>query len=164
VAQLFSLGVMSIPTRIILFGVSSGLLWSSAPIYFSNRSREVFVISAIAGIIAGLLVSFALCKPLSRFNRRGTFFLGILALPLGAFCFGMSFGVVSLLVGYSDTSVTSVGNALVAPLYFGVFYAYMAIVASCASYFGFISIPSALLTTYLLRLIVLNKKNPQKPK
>ncbi len=154
---------MNIPIRITWFGVFSGLLWSSPPIYYSNRSREVLVIYAIAGIITGLLVSFALCKPLSRSNGWGTFFLGILALPLGAFCFGTSAGVVDLLVGYSDTSITSVGYSLVAPLYVGVFYAYMTIFASFVSYFGFISIPSALFTTYLLRLIVLQKKSPQEP-
>lgn len=154
---------LALSLRITFFGVFSGLLWSSAPIFFSNRTPHVFVICAVAGIITGPLVAFALSRPLSRSSRWGTFLLGLLALPLGAFCFGISFGLIELVAGYPDASIPSVSYALLAPLYFGVFYMYMAIVSSCFSYFGFISFPSALLTTYLLRLVLLYKLNPREP-
>jgi len=150
---------MSTRTRITLFGLASGLLWSLAPIYFSGRyyfgdgAPEIFYIYPTLGIITGILVSFTLYKPLLKLKPRGVLCLGLLALPIGAFYF-------SLFAGLADIAGGNIGvggsflQALPGLFFYGLFYI-CALVMMSLSYTGLILFSSAVITTYLLRLTIL---------
>ena len=140
--------------RILLFGALSGLIWSSVPIAIGNdRSVTTFVEFPMVGVITGILVSFALYKPLSKFNNWVTILLGILVLPVGSFCFGFCLGLITLAGGLIRGASFTMPIPLI-PLSTGVLSVNVAIMLSCFSYFGFIFFPAALLTTYLLRLTI----------
>jgi hypothetical protein len=145
---------MNVPARITLFGACSGLLWSSVAIFWSARSADVYTEYPVIGIVTGLLVSFALYRPLLRFHRWLTPALGILALPLGAFCFGACFGLTSTLLSFHHGGVVSFGDVVFGPLYSGFLYTYAAMVICIFSYYGLILFSSAVLTTYLLRFTI----------
>jgi hypothetical protein len=113
---------------------------------------------ALAGIFTGALVSFSLYKPLVRFGRCGTLLLGIIALPLGAFCFGFIFALVGMVTGDLGGRAT-----WASALYSGFLFAYMTAVCSCLSWWGLILLPSALLTTYLLRLTAIHRSGSRDP-
>jgi hypothetical protein len=150
---------MATSARIALFGVLSGLLWSAAPSCFiGTRSVGVFLLYALAAIFSGVAVSFSLYRPLLRCGRWVSLVLGVVALPLGAFCFGFALALLGMATG--DLA----GRATVAsPFYSGIFFAYMTAVCSCLSWWGFILVPSSLLTTWLLRLTILRRTNSRKP-
>lgn len=86
--------MQSVTLRVGIFGIVSGLIWSSVAIVCSARTAGIYREFPIAGIITGLLISLALYKPLLRVNCRGTLFLGILALPIGVFCFGVCWSLI----------------------------------------------------------------------
>jgi hypothetical protein len=143
--------VVSVPARILLFGVSVGLLWSLAPGGLSG-AFEIFgtLTVLIASGLTGVAVSFALYKPLTKAGRSGAFFLGVVALPLGAFCFGLCEPLIYFIThGVSMTR----DNESFMPLQLGLEYAGLSIISS----FALILIPLAILTTFFLRAVICSK-------
>jgi len=80
-------------------------------------------------------------------GRLGVLLLGILALPLGGFCFGVCLSLVRAGAGISASS----GDDQFTPLTLGAEYA----VFSVISLFAVFLIPLAVLTTFLLRAVLL---------
>jgi undecaprenyl pyrophosphate phosphatase UppP len=141
---------MNTTARVLTFGVISGLIWSLMLhlIFGSTGSiREAGPVMA-SGILSGVIVSFALQRPLARFGRLGAFVIGLLSLPLGAFVFGFFGELMEMLPGTSTSSPQSHN-----PLGSGFFYA-------AASIFAFYLFPPAILTTFLLRTVVLWRRRP----
>ncbi|HZM01381.1 MAG TPA: hypothetical protein VFC44_00020 [Candidatus Saccharimonadales bacterium] len=143
--------ILSVPGRILLFGVSVGLLWSLAPGGLS-LAFEVSGIPTvlIASGLSGVAVSFALYKPLMKAGRVGAFFLGIIALPVGAFCFGL-WDPVIYFITHGVSMAPSDGSLM--PLTLGVQYAVFSVITGYAE----LLIPLALLTTFILRAVILYK-------
>jgi hypothetical protein len=148
--------IVSIPTRIVFFGASCGLPWSLAPGGLGDRFRTVPEVVAVlvASIITGVLVSFTLSKPLMKFNREYTVLLGILSLPIGAFCFGVCISFTSLIVRHI-TGESFPGDEKFMPLTEGATYALLSVL----SLFAVILFPLAVLTTFLLRSVI--RHNPR---
>jgi hypothetical protein len=151
---------MNIPIRITVFGALSGLLWSSAPYLFTDGSSVAVMDCLVAGIITGLLVSFALYKPLLKFNRWGVLFLGILSLPISTLCFGVCAALFDLVTGHYSSGTLDVPLPLI-PFYQGIAYAYLAMAVIFTSFYGFIFPPLAVLTTYLLRQTIFYRTTPK---
>jgi hypothetical protein len=158
---------VNVPTRIILFGAISGLFWSLVPIFFVGRAVDVAVLCLITGVITGVLLSLALCKLLPKCNRWGTVLLGIITLPVGVFCFGVFISVI-----FSATHFITGGafpsadyeyslnpfKVLTLAVLSGLMYASTSVYLALTTFMTFL-FPSAVLTTYLLRLTVLGRSN-----
>jgi hypothetical protein len=136
---------MSNPTRIVIFGACSGLVWSLAPglyggLFFSPHIPLVLMLVTCA--IIGILVSFLLAIPLMKAKHWViTLPLGVLALPIGAFCFGLFFYLFQ--------------NAERNPFTVGLQFAFW---STLWPYFAIILVPSAVLTTVLLWKCLLIRK------
>jgi hypothetical protein len=154
---------MNAPARVTLFGACSGLLWSAVAIFWSARSAEVWAVYPIIGIITGLLVSFALYKPLLGFRTGLVPILGILALPLGTFCFGACSGLAFALLNLHPGGTVTFGDIVFGPIYAGFLYTYAAMVICFFSLYGLILFPSAVITTYLLRLTISRGRQAARP-
>jgi hypothetical protein len=120
--------------KAIVFGIISGLLWSliagSLVDLFNSATKTVFVL--FAGALTGAVVSLILKAPLIRFSWGWTFIGGFISLPLGAFIFGniMFFGGLGEFNG-AEFAVLSV-----------------------ISLFAIILIPLAIITTFILGVII----------
>jgi hypothetical protein len=80
-----------------------------------------------------------------NFNSSATFFLGVLALPLGGFFFGICFSLIHLAVeGKTNTYLDD-------PIGLGIYFA----IFSAISIFAFLLFPLSVLTTFLLRRFLL---------
>jgi len=136
---------MSNLTRIVIFGTCTGLAWSLAPgicggLFFDSDIPLVLMLVTCA--IIGILVSFLLAMPLIKANHWViTLPLGVLALPIGAFCFGLFFYL------FQNTE----GN----PFTVGLEFAFW---STLLPYFAVILVPSAVLTTVLLWKCLLIRK------
>ncbi len=144
----------SMPARIILFGISVGLLWSLAP----GSLNEQFLLAGaptvlVASGLTGVTVSFALYKPLMKCGRLGTFFLGIAALPVGAFCFGFCESVIYLIRQFHAGTGIIPGDDRFTPLALGAEYAVLSLISALAV----ILVPLAILTTFFLRAVICSK-------
>jgi hypothetical protein len=145
---------MNTNLRVLTFGVVSGLIWSVIPGLLSElfRSTGETVTVLVSGILTGALTSFALRAPLAKCRRQTAILLGLLSLPFGAF----AFGVLTSLVQWVVRELTGTSYRFVAhdfsPFHTGISYA----VLSAVSIFAFVLFPLAVLTTFLLRAMVLS--------
>jgi len=149
VAQLSTLGSMNTTTRVITFGIISGLIWSVIAAVLSGLNLGITVI--VAGILTGVSVSLALKSPLQTYGRWGGFVCGALSLPAGAFIFG----VIISLVNMAASKITGSGDfpfidPASNPVQTGVMYA----VISVVSLFVVALLPLAVLTTFILRAVI----------
>jgi len=135
---------MSTTARVLIFGVISGLIWSLA-LALQDGFDAVGADTLVPGILSGVLVSFALKTPLVKCGRLGTFIAGLLSLPLGAFLFGFLSALFAMLVGFLTGGIYDLH-----PLLSGLFCA----AVSVASLFAFYLLPPAVLTTFLLRAVI----------
>src|SRR5258708_7873214 len=123
-------------TRIIVFGTCSGLVWSLAPGLYGGLffySHVPLVLFFVSFALICILVSFLLAIPLIKANHWViTLLLGVLALPIGAFCFGLFF---SLFQNSGDSAFK-----------IGLDFAFWSTVGP---YVAIILVPSALLTTFV---------------
>ena len=137
-----------------MFGILSGVIWSAVPGTLSElfRSPGETATVIVAGGLAGVLVSLALKPVLARFGRWAALWLGILSLPFGAFAFGVFISLVQWLV----REFTGVAYRFVEqrfnPFQAGAEYA----VFSVISVFAIILFPLAVLTTFLLRAVIVS--------
>lgn len=137
---------MSITARVLTFGIISGLVWSLALFIFGGFSSVSETVKVLAsGILSGILVSFALKTPLSKFGWFGVFVAGLISLPLGAFSFGFFEAVLEIVVG-----VITGGTHDFNPFLIGSSFAAM----SVANLFALIFFPLAILTTFILRVVI----------
>jgi hypothetical protein len=143
----FSFGAMRIPASIlgsIATGGLTGILWSLFLSFYGDRSFEVFLESLIAGIITGVLLSLALYLPLAVSNWWVTLLLGIVALPVGAFCFGNCIWFADKAIGVaSDYSDGDPG-----PFIVGFLFA----LGSVFTRLSFVLFPLAVGNVFLLRI------------
>jgi hypothetical protein len=140
---------MSIKTRVITFGIISGLLWSVIAFGFGLfDSTKEFVLASPAGILTGLAVSFILKIPLTKFGRWWTFIFGLISLPLGAFIFGIIFSLLTL-SEWLNGSQYGIFNAVL----IGGGFALISVANLCAIYL----FPLAIITTFLLRIVIHSK-------
>jgi hypothetical protein len=131
---------MNTPTRIIVFGICSGLAWSLAPGALGGFSEEdSWAATIIVSVTTGIFISFALALPLRKSNHGLTFLLGVLSLPVAAF-----------LDGFLQTIADGSGS----PFWIGLVFAWFSI----GTMFGFIFVPCAILTTFLFRKWLLKSK------
>jgi hypothetical protein len=101
---------MKTRTRVCIFGLIAGLIWSVIPgilLKEFNSFTETIVV-LVTGAITGLLVSIALYVPLKKIKSwigffLGSLFFGIIALLLGAFLFGV-------LISIMETALTGLPN------------------------------------------------------
>jgi hypothetical protein len=136
---------MNTTTKVLVFGVVSGLIWSLVLIAFGDGFTSVRDTADILvpGILTGVLVSFALKKPLSTLGRFGAFIAGLLSLPLGAFLFGFLGSIMEII---------SVGTVDLNPILSGLFCAMVSVISIFAFYF----FPPAIFTTFILRAVILS--------
>ena len=136
---------MNTTVKVLVFGVASGLIWSLAPIILGDgftSARETTKV-LVSGVSSGVLVSLALRTPLSKSGRLGAFIAGLLSLPLGAFLFGFLSSVVEMFTA---------GTFDLHPFLSGFYYAAMSVISFFALYF----FPLAVLTTFVLRAVILS--------
>jgi uncharacterized membrane protein YjgN (DUF898 family) len=103
--------------------------------------------------LTGVVLSFALKQPLAKAGFWVCFGLGLLALPVGAFAFGVLASLVeNLTATLTDITDKFGGN----PFSVGVEYALFSVV----SLFAVVLFPLAVLTTFLLRAVIrFNRKS-----
>ena len=82
---------MRIRIQTLTFGIVAGCLWSLVPGTLGElyRSEGQVLTVLLAGVVTGVLTSIALSGLLEKSRRVLTLLLGLLALPLGAFLFGI---------------------------------------------------------------------------
>ena len=103
-----------------------------------------------AGVLAGVLASFALAAALRRCGRGAAILFGALSLPVGAFLFGVLLSLVQWLVReFTGTAYPFVAYEF-APIKTGAQYALLSVISVLA----FILFPLAVGTTLLLRRVV----------
>jgi hypothetical protein len=147
---------MSAPVRVLTFGIGSGLVWAIIAGVLDQlfvSAGEVVTVLA-SGVLSGVVVSFLLLVPLAKSGRWGGLVLGLLSLPLGAFAFGVLASAVQWVArestGFTGRFITSgfrpVGSGLELAL------------LSIISIFAFLLFPLAVLTTFLLRGIILSDR------
>ena len=135
--------------RVVVFGVTSGLLWSIAPGFLA----DLFSVSAdvpatiVASIIAGVVTTVALAALVARVRRSFAVVLGLASLPFGAFAFGFTIALISRFL----PNQTSGARVSVEPMSQGLNYAVLSVV----SVFALVLFPLAVLTTLLLRVWIL---------
>jgi hypothetical protein len=135
---------MNTTLRVLLFGVVSGVIWSVVPGTLAElfRSPGATATVIVSGVLSGVLTSFVLKTPLARFGRPGAAIFGVLSLPLGAFVFGAFLSLVQWAVLGRDLTPLDAG------LNFAGF--------SVFSYFALVLFPLAVLTTFLLRAVIVS--------
>jgi hypothetical protein len=142
---------MSTNLRVVTFGIVSGLIWTlilfhpnTSPSAWSS-GRTVALTFYAVGIATGVAVSFALKVPLARCGLWCCLGLGFLALPFGAFIFELLFNFYFTI----HLSIENLGAFHpVAPFVLGF---YGALWSVTAMYYLF---PAAILTTFLLRVVI----------
>jgi hypothetical protein len=130
----------------------SGLVWSALVGGFSSNddsSGEIATV-LVAGVITGILVSFMLKSRLSKCGRLATFGYGLLSLPVGAFAFGFITTLIQITVR-AFTGVSYSMSASFNPVEAGVLFA----LVSTFSILTLVYLPLAVLTTFLLRAIII---------
>ena len=131
------LGAKSIPTRVVIFGACSGLAWSLAPGVLGGLFHDSHIpltLMLVTCALIGILVSSLLALPLHKANHWViTLLLGVLALPIGAFFFGLFFYLFQ--------------NSEDGPLRIGLEVAFW---STLGPVFAIILVPSSVLTTFLL--------------
>jgi hypothetical protein len=144
---------MKTRTRVYIFGLIAGLIWSVIPgiLLKEFKSFGETIAVLVTGAITGLLVSIALYIPLKKFKSwigffLGSLFFGIIALPLGAFLFGVLISIMETAL----TGLPSYFNESFSPFSDGVFLAAM----STFSFYGIVFLPLAMITTFFLKIII----------
>ena len=147
---------MTITSRVLLFGFVSGLIWSVVPGALSEmfRSPGETITVAASGALTGVFVSLVFRALLTKIDLWGAIAIGILSLPLGAFAFGVLISLVQWMVlratGISYRFVANGFN----PFQSGFEYAVLSVISVLA----FILFPLAIVTTLLLRVVILAGK------
>jgi hypothetical protein len=147
---------MKAPLKVLTFGVASGLVWSAVPGFllgFYSHGAEMAVADIVAAVLAGVLTSFALRLLLAKTGNAASILFGAVSLPLGAFLFGAIFSIVHPVFSSGDLASNGVTRASLA-VATGRDYA----VGSTCSNFAIWLFPAAVLTTFLLRRVVLSVK------
>jgi hypothetical protein len=137
---------MSTRTKVITFGIISGLIWSVVPGGLNDlfRSKESILV-LIAGALTGVAVSLALKAPLTKFGRWWTLLFGLISLPFGAFIFGVVFSLLTL-SDWLNGSQHGIFNSVL----IGGYYALLSVI----SIFAIILFPLAVITTFTLRAVI----------
>ncbi|HZF00380.1 MAG TPA: hypothetical protein VE344_00630 [Methylomirabilota bacterium] len=142
---------MSSKFKITLFGIASGLIWSLIAIllhaqFLFSPHASIFVALLIGGI-TGVAVSFSLKAPLTKLGKWGSAILGLLAFPLGTFIFAFLFALFEMMFG------GTIDFNLSEPFIAGFFTAYLSAI------YGFYLFPVAVLTTFILRMVIRSGNN-----
>ncbi len=140
---------MNMTGRIVVFGTASGLLWSLVPGFITElfESPKSIAVVLLVGVLTGVLVSYALYRPLLRRGRWVAFWLGLLSLPTGAFCFGVLLSIAYLLLGCVTGEPDRFLSTGFHPIAAGMQYAAYSVI----SILGIFLPPLAVLSTFLLR-------------
>jgi hypothetical protein len=152
---------MKTRTRVCIFGLIAGLIWSVIPgilLKEFNSFTETIVV-LVTGAITGFLVSIALYVPLEKFKSWagfffGSLFFGIIALPLGAFLFGVLISIMEPAL----TGLPNYFNESFRPFSEGVFLAAM----STFSFYGIVFLPLAMITTFFLKITIASRGSTAK--
>jgi hypothetical protein len=138
--------------RTLIFGSVSGALWSfvagALDNLFDSKGQTITVV--VAGLLTGIAVSFILLFPLSRSGRGSRILLGLAALPLGAFVFGILASSIQLIVKTLGGVPYSFVEYGFNPITIGFNYA----VYSVISVFALALFPLALFTTYCMHACI----------
>jgi hypothetical protein len=140
--------LVSVPARLVFFGCCAGLVWSLAPGILDKLFYGRGVVpTLIASVLTGVFVSMVLYRPLENSGVIGAFCWGLLALPIGSFCFGVFLSVILIVASICHRAAIPPGNDLFMPLKLGEEYAVFSLITVCA-YFLF---PLAVITSFVLR-------------
>jgi hypothetical protein len=139
-------------TAIVIFGTMSGLIWSviGGGLLSGDMSSGEDATVLGAGVITGILVSFMLKSVLSKCGRFATLGYGLLSLPVGAFAFGF----IASLIQIAVKAITGVSYSLTTsfnPFEAGILFA----LVSVMSILAVVYLPLAVLTTFLLRAVII---------
>ena len=102
----------------------------------------------VSGLVSGVLTSLALRAHLAKARKRMTVVVGAVSLPFGAFLFGFLLSVLQWVFLARDFSPFSVG------FQYALF--------SMISIFAIVLFPLAILTTFLLRAVIVSRSNHEK--
>jgi hypothetical protein len=146
------LGGMNTTSRVLIFGVVSGLVWSLVPGLLSELFESPGETATVlgSGAITGVVISLALRPLLAKFGRGGALGFGVLSLPVGAFIFGVIISLIQFaikaLVGISYRFADGGGHPILA----GLGYAFMSVL----SIFAVVLLLLAVLSTFCLRALI----------
>jgi hypothetical protein len=136
---------MKTPLKVLIFGFVSGLVWSVTATFAYGPFGAPTAPQIVSGVLAGVIVSFAVGATLMRFRKKSTIILGALSLPAGAFLYGFILSIIEWVF---------VGGESGDPLVMG----YLCVLMSVVSVFAILFFPLAILTTLLLRRVVVPVK------
>jgi hypothetical protein len=139
---------MNTTAKVILFGLISGLIWSViagilCDLSFQSNKEAIEV--TVAGLLTGVIVSFAIKPALKKIGIGWTIIIGLFSLPFGAFVFGFIFSILNP-SGYFIDSQYGFSNALQV----AVEYAILSVI----SIFAIVLLPLSVLTTFVLRQVI----------
>ena len=141
-------------SRLAIFGTVSGLIWAGIAAALLNEIAslgEGFTVF-VAGVVTGIITTFALIVPLRHSGSSGTVLLGLAVVPFSAFIYGASLSVVQLIVaGLTGTKYRHVQYGF-APVHLGTELA----VLGCISIFALAFFPMAVLNTRMLKKRIVN--------
>jgi hypothetical protein len=146
---------MSAPLRVLTFGIGSGLVWAIIAGVLDQlfvSTGEVVTVLA-SGVLSGIVVSFLLLVPLAKSGRWVSLVFGLLSLPLGAF----AFAVLASAVQWAARESTGFTGRFIASGFSPVDSGLELALLSIISIFAFLLFPLAVLTTFLLRGVILWK-------
>ena len=137
--------------KTLTFGIISGLFWSVAPLVLGENmgSLSEIVSVLISGILTGIIITSFLSTILPLRSKNATAAFGLLALPAGAFVFGVILTVCMWLLRAISGSIYRYSEGF-NPIENGLNYA----VASFLTVFAFAFIPLAIMTTFILNNIL----------
>lgn len=124
------LGWQTLVARSVQFGLLSGFLWSLIPaiwLHGGQPTSRMGVISTLAGIVTGILVSLILAPLLTRVGYLGAAVVGVLSYPLSTFLYGfvitwIQFGLMS-----GGTQAFRSNGGGFAPIMAGTQYAFLSL-------------------------------------
>lgn len=88
---------MNAPTRIAIFSVASGMIWSVIATLPMGDATFSFGPNLIAGIATSFLVSFVLWQPLLKLKAWLRFVCVMFSFPMGVLCFFVCYFLCSML-------------------------------------------------------------------
>lgn len=137
----------------LLFGAVAGALWAQLPMLTLKESGPYsffeLVFTLFAGALTGVTVTLVLGPLVRRKPLWAAILFGILALPLGAFLYGITFTLVEMAIELYQGTLhlrSSGGGYYFGPIERGLIFIY----GSCATVLALLYFPLSASTTLLL--------------
>ena len=136
---------MNAHLRVLGFGAFSGVIWLVAPLFFTDFHQDgSLVVFLLAGVLTGIATSLIVAGPVRRSGFGMTLLAGLLALPLGAFVYGVIVSTLHWLIQNGEVGIPF--DPIVAGYWFMVY--------ASLSLLSVVFYPASVTTTFLLQRVV----------